>query len=88
MIGAVFVCLERGAELGDGVGIRRHLDEGTLVFVFSFIWPLRAYVRNRHPEFFDDFDQTRTGAVQQNTVLFTYRHIRVCFLGRGRGCVK
>ena len=29
LIGAVSVCLERGAELGDGVGIRRHLDEGT-----------------------------------------------------------
>ena len=29
VIGAVFVCLERGAELGNGVGIRRHLNEGT-----------------------------------------------------------
>ena len=29
VIRAVFVCLERCAELGDGVGILRHLDEGT-----------------------------------------------------------
>ena len=29
MTGAVSVCLKRGAELGDGVDIRRHLSEGT-----------------------------------------------------------
>ena len=29
VIGAVFVCLERGAELGNGVGIWRDLNEGT-----------------------------------------------------------
>ena len=29
VVGAVPVCLERGTEVGDGVGIRRHLDEGT-----------------------------------------------------------
>ena len=29
VIGAVPVCLERGTEVGDGVSIRRHLDEGT-----------------------------------------------------------